>query len=150
MGFDEPGVTPYMGISFVLPVGGGAGILLSAGYWSLVEKQGMENRHSLVLCPLSLDVKYWFGPDYPLAPYVRYGTSIIWGIENGISLLDTGAKEYGAAWGLRLGAGFDLTLFRRVGLGMSFEYLLVYFSRALAGVNDFSGPKISGTFFIII
>jgi hypothetical protein len=143
--FGEAGATPYFGLGLLMPLGGTAGIRFSAGYWSLRDLNEVEHVHSLVLYPISLDIKYWFGPDFPLTAYVIYGAGIYWGVEN-----ETSIKKARGGWGARLGAGIDLALFAKMGLGLSFEYLYVHFKNNLGGVNDFSGPKVSITVFYIL
>ena len=143
--FGEAGATPYFGLGFLMPIGGKAGVRISIGYWSLQDLKEVEHIHSLALYPVSLDVKYWFVPDFPLSAYVIYGGGIYWGVENEIDI-----RKARGGWGARLGAGLDLTLFRKFGMGLAFEYLYVHFKDNLGGVNDFSGPKISMTFFMLL
>ena len=55
-----------------------------------------------------------------------------------------------AGWGLNLGAGFDIALKKRLGLGMAFQYHYVTFKESLGGVDDFSGPKITGMIYFFL
>jgi hypothetical protein len=142
--FGAAGATPYWGISLLAPIGKGIGLKLTLGYWSLKDIGKVETVHSLVLHPVSLDVKYWLVPDYRLSAYVLYGGGIYWGIENETSPFGDKLRKARAGFGANLGAGFDLRVIKYVGVGMTFQYHLVRFDEPLGGVDDYSGPKVTG------
>jgi hypothetical protein len=136
--FGAAGATPYYGISC------GFGLCVSLGYWSLKDLEEVETVHSLTLHPLTLDIKYWLIPDYRISAYVIYGGGICWGIENETLPFGKRLRKARAGWGGNLGAGFDFALTPHFSLGMAFQYHYVRFKDALGGVDDFSGPKITG------
>jgi len=150
LGFGAAGATPYFGLDFTLPVGGDLGFRLSFGYWSLRDLQKVENVHSLTLHPVYLDLKYWLVPDNHLSAYVLYGGGVVFGAENETSPFGNKIHLAGAGWGVNLGAGFDLALSRRLGLSMLFQYHFVRFKQPLGGVDDFSGPKVTGEIFYFL
>ncbi len=141
--FGAAGATAFLGISFLAPLGGDTGIRLGAGYWALRDLDEVESVHSLVLHPVTMDIKYWLVPDYRLSAYVIYGGGVYWGIENEKNPLGGRLRKARAGWGANLGAGFDLKISRRYGIGMDFEYHYVRFGEPLGGGDDFSGPKIT-------
>lgn len=149
-GFGAAGATPFWGVDFTLPIGWDTGFRWSIGYWSLRNLDKVETVHSLTLHPLSLDLKYWLVPDDHLSAYVLYGGSAIFGAENETSPFGKRIHLNRVGWGVNLGAGFDLGLSRRLGLSMLFQYHYVRFKQPLGGVDDFSGPKIAGEFFIFL
>ncbi len=148
--FGAAGATPYMGFALSAPLVWGMGLRVSVGYWSLRDLEETEAVHSLTLHPVSLDLKYWFIPDYRLSAYVMYGGGVYWGVENETSPFGTKLRKARAGWGANLGAGFDLALSRWLGLGMAFQYHYVRFKESLGGVDDFSGPKITGMVFFFL
>ena len=148
--FGAAGATPYIGFAFGAPLFGGMGLRLSVGYWSLRDLEKIQSVHSLTLHPVTLDVKYWLIPDYRLSAYVVYGGGVYWGIENETQPFGKKLHKARAGWGANLGAGFDFAISRRLGLGMAFQYHYVRFKQPLGGVDDFSGPKITGMFFYFL
>ena len=148
--FGAAGATPFFGLALCAPLGGGLGLRLSVGFWSLRDLEEVETVHSLVLHPLYLDLKYWLIPNYRLSAYVTYGAGVIWGTENETEPFGEKLQKARAGWGANLGAGFDLALSSRCGLGMAFHYHYVRFNRPLGGVEDFSGPRITGMIFFFI
>ena len=148
--FGAAGATPYWGLAIATPLGWGMGLRLSVGYWSLRDLEEVETVHSLTLHPISLDIKYWLVPDYRLSAYVIYGGGIYWGIENETEPFGRKLSKARAGWGLNLGAGFDIALTKRLGLGMAFQYHYVTFKESLGGVDDFSGPKITGMIYFFL
>jgi hypothetical protein len=145
-GFGAAGATPFYGLDLIVPCGGDVGFRLSLGYWSLRALQKVETVHSLTLHPVSLDLKYWLVPDSRLSAYVLYGGGAVFGLENETSAFGDKIRLARAGWGVNLGAGFDLAFSRKFGLSMLFQYHFVRFRKSLGGVDDFSGPKISGEF----
>lgn len=148
--FGAAGATPYVGVAFAAPLGWGMGLCLSLGYWSLRDLEEVETVHSLTLHPIILDLKYWLIHDYRLSAYVMYGGGVYWGIENETEPFGEKLHKARAGWGISLGAGFDLALTRWLGLGMAFQYHLVLFKEPLGGVEDFSGPKITGMVYFFL
>jgi hypothetical protein len=146
--FGAAGATPYTGIAVSVPVARDLAVKLSLGYWSLRDLNELENIHTLVIHPLTLDFKYWLVPDYRLSAYVLYGGGLFWGAENETSPFNEKMHLTRTGWGINLGAGFDFSLHPRFGLGMMFQYHYVIFKNALGGVEDFSGPKITASFLI--
>ncbi len=143
--FGAAGATPFYGFALSTPLAGELSIRFSLGYWSLRDLEKTETVHSLTLHPLCVDLKYWLVPDYRLSAYVMYGGGVYWGIENETTPFGARLHKARAGWGASLGAGFDLVITKKLGLGMSFQYHLVHFKEALGGVEDFSGPKITIT-----
>jgi len=148
--FGAAGATPYLGFALSIPFVLGMGLRVSVGYWSLRDLEEVKTVHSLTLHPISVDLKYWFIPDYRLSAYVMYGGGVYWGVENEALPLGTKLRKARAGWGANLGAGFDFVLSRRLGLGMAFQYHYVRFKDSLGGVDDFSGPKITGMVFFFL
>jgi hypothetical protein len=148
--FGAAGATPFFGLAFCLPLGGELGFRISVGFWSLRDLDEVETVHSLVLHPLYLDLKYWLIPNYRLSAYVTYGLGVIWGTENETEPFGERLSNARAGWGANLGAGFDLVLSKKFGVGMAFHYHYIRFTKALGGVEDFSGPKITGMFFYFL
>ncbi|MFC1502317.1 hypothetical protein ACFL6A_02785 [bacterium] len=148
--FGAAGATPFFGLALCAPLGGGLGLRLSVGFWSLRDLEEVETVHSLVLHPLFLDLKYWLIPNYRLSAYVTYGAGVIWGTENETEPFGERLRNARAGWGANLGAGFDLALSSSFGLGMAFHYHYVRFNKPLGGVEDFSGPRITGMFFFFL
>jgi hypothetical protein len=141
--FGAAGATPFYGLSVLVPVGSDLGLRFSVGYWSLRDLEEVRHVHSLILHPVTLDIKYWLVPDYRLSAYVLYGVGMYWGVENETSPFGKRLVKARVGWGADLGAGFDLALRRNLGLGMAFQYQYVRFKEQLGGVEDFSGPRIS-------
>lgn len=148
--FGAAGATPFLGFGFSAPLGGDIGLRISVGYWSLRDLEKVETVHSLTLHPISLDIKYWLIPDYKLSAYVFYGGGVYWGVENETSPFGTKLYKARAGWGASLGAGFDLALTNKFGFGMAFQYNYVRFNQSLGGVEDFSGPRITGMVFLFL
>ena len=148
--FGSAGATPFYGMSFLAPLGGGIGVRISVGYWSLSDIEEVEHVHSLILHPITVDIKYWLVPNYRLSAYVLYGGGVYWGVENETSPFETKIRLARAGWGANLGAGFDLAITRKFGIGMAFQYHYVRFKEPLGGVDDFSGPRISGMIFLFL
>lgn len=147
--FGAAGATPYIGFTYSIPFIGSTGLCLNLGYWSLKDLDEVEV-HSLTLHPITLDFKYWLVPDYRLSAYVLYGGGIYWGVENETQPFGDKLEKARAGWGLSLGAGFDLALTHRFGAGMSFYYHFVRFQEPLGGVDDFSGPRITGIVYLFL
>jgi hypothetical protein len=143
-GFGAAGATPFYGFNLLLPIGGEIGLQFSAAYWSLHDLKKVESVHTLTLHPVSLDFKYWLVPDSRLSTFVLYGGSVVFGIENETSPFGKKIRQARTGWGVNLGAGFDLALSAKIGLGALFQYHFVRFKQPLGGVDDFSGPKIAG------
>ena len=148
--FGAAGATPFYGLSFGAPLGWGMGLCLSVGYWSLHDLEEVETVHSLTLHPITLDLKYWLVPDYRLSAYVMYGGGIYWGVENETAPFGEKLQKARAGYGVSLGAGIDLAISHRVGMGMTFQYHYVRFKEPLGGVDDFSGPKIAAMLYIFL
>ena len=148
--FGAAGATPYVGLAVSAPFFGGMGLRASAGYWSLRELDKTETVHSLTLHPITLDIKYWFVPDYRLSAYVMYGGSVVLGIENETKPFGRKLHKARTGFGASLGAGFDFELNERAGLGMAFQYLYIRFREPVGGVDDFSGPKITVMAFFLL
>jgi len=148
--FGKAGATPYVGLSFYMPVFKNLGLDFSIAYWSLRDVEKVEQVHSLIIHPIKVDVKYWLVPDSFLSAYVIYGGGIYWGVENESKPLGPRITKARAGWGCDLGAGFDIAFTRKFGMGVSFTYLYVAFKQDLAEVSDFSGPKISGVFYYFL
>lgn len=148
--FGAAGATPFIGLGISAPLGRELGLRVSVGYWSLRDLEKVEGVHSLTLHPVTLDIKYWLVPDYRLSAYVLYGGGVYWGIENETSPFGPRLRKARAGWGANLGAGFDFLLTRKLGFGMAFQYHYVRFKEPLGGVDDFSGPKITGVVFFFL
>ena len=148
--FGAAGATPFIGLLFLIPAGKSIGFQVSVGYWSLRDLEKVESVHSLVIHPVSLELKYWLVPDYRLSAYVIYGGGVYWGLENETSPFGEKFRKARAGWGACLGAGFDCAVTKRIGFGMVFQYHDVRFKRPLGGVEDFSGPRIAGIFFFFL
>ncbi len=148
--FGKAGATPYIGFSFYIPVFKNFGLKFSTAYWSLKDVEKVEHVHSLIIHPVRVDVKYWLVPDSFLSAYVIYGGGVYWGVENETKPLGPKITKARAGWGGDLGAGFDIAFSKKFGLGISCTYLYVKFKQKLAGVDDFSGPKISGVFYFFL
>jgi len=148
--FGAAGATPFYGLFFVVPLSNELGFRTSLGFWSLRDLEEVEHVHSLTLHLFSVDMKYWLVPDYRLSAYVMYGGCVIWGVENDTSPFGDELKTARPGWGANLGAGFDLALSRILGFGMVFQYHYARFNKPLGGVDDFSGPKITGMLFIML
>jgi len=148
--FGKAGATPYIGLSFYMPVFRNLGLEFSAAYWSLRDVEEVEQVHSLVIHPIRVDMKYWLVPDSFISAYVIYGGGIYWGVENETNPLGPRITKARAGWGCDLGAGFDIAFTGKFGMGISCTYLYVVFKKDLAGVADFSGPKISGVFYYFL
>jgi len=140
--FGAAGATPYVSFGGYIPIFSELGLKISIGYWSVRELDEIESVHSLVLHPVHFDLKHWLVPDSRLAAYVIYGGCMYWGVENESDPFGERLQKARLGWGVNLGAGFDLALFRNFGIGMTFHYHLSRFSHPLGGVDDFSGPKI--------
>jgi len=129
--FGAAGATPFWNVGFLYPLAKQLGLRLSVGYWSLKDLEEVERIHSLVLHPISLDVKHWLIPDYALSAFVMYGIGLTWGIENETSPFGTKLRKAHAGFGGHLGAGFDLAISKHFGLGMSFQYVYLSFKNDL-------------------
>jgi hypothetical protein len=148
--FGKAGATPFYcgGLSF--PLGKEMGFQFTAGFWSLRDIEKVHTVHSLTLHSLHADFKYWLVPDFRLSAYVLYGAGIYWGVENENQPFGKSLGKAKPGWGANLGAGSDLALSRRIGLGMVFQYHFIRFKKPLGGVNDFSGPKIGVEIFYFL
>ena len=141
--FGAAGATPYVSLSVSSPLSRGTSLCFSAGYWALRDLDEVESVHSLTLLPVSVDFKYRLVPETRLSAYVQYGAGFYWGIENVTAPLER-INEAQSGLGINLGAGFDLALSNKLGLGVLFQYHYVLFGHSLGGVQDFSGPHFSG------
>ncbi|MBN1781573.1 hypothetical protein JW948_10635 [bacterium] len=148
--FGAAGATPYTGLALSIPAFGDLAMKIGLGYWALRDLNEVENIHKLVIHPLTLDFKYWLVPDDRLSAYVLYGGGIFWGVENETLPFGERLRTARSGWGINLGAGFDFAFSRRVGVGMTFQYHYVIFKNPLGGVDDFSGPRITGGFLIFL
>jgi len=148
--FGAAGATPYYGIALTIPAIRDLSMKITVGYWALRDLNELENIHTLVIHPLTLDFKYWLVPDNRLSAYVLYGAGLFLGVEN--ETLPFGEKLHNAqtGWGINLGAGFDFAFASHMGLGMTFQYHYVLFRNPLGGVDDLSGPKIMGGLLIFL
>ena len=146
--FGAAGATPSLRLGLTLPVGHGSGIELAARYWALRDLDPTDQVHSLTLIPVSLNLKHWLIPDCFLSAYVIYGASIYHGTENETAPLKLTTS--GKGWGVNLGAGIDLQLSRHFGAGFSVTYYYARFTEPIGGVDDFSGPCISGRFYLLL
>jgi hypothetical protein len=144
--FGAAGATPFVGFSILFPLRSDLGLRISADYWALRELEETEHVHSLTIHPLCLDFKYWLIPDYWLSAFVMYGGGVYWGVENETDPFGDRLSEAQAGWGANLGAGVDLAFSRRLGIGILLQYHFVRFPEPVAGVEDYSGPKIGGEF----
>jgi hypothetical protein len=142
--FGAAGATPFMGLTLLVPLSSDFGIRTSIGFWSLRDLNEVESVHSLTLHIFSVDLKYWLVPDYNLSAFVMYGGGIYWGVENNESPFGDRIRMAKQGWGANLGAGFDFAFTRHWAIGMVFQYHYVRFKESLGGVDDFSGPKITG------
>lgn len=143
--FGAAGATPFYSCALSFPLGRELAFQANFGYWSLMDLDEVESVHSLTLHPFTLNVKYWLIPDYRLSAYVLYGGGIYWGIENETDPFGEEFNQAMTGWGANLGAGIDLALGSRIGLGLSFQYNYVQFEKLLGGVEDFSGPQWAAT-----
>ncbi|MBN2416767.1 outer membrane beta-barrel protein [bacterium] len=146
--FGAAGATPSFRLGITLPIGLGSGIELGARYWALRDLEQTERVHSLTLIPLSLNLKHWLIPNYFISAYVIYGGSIYQGTENETQPLKLSTTSRG--WGINLGAGVDIQLSERIGAGVTFTYYYARFDEPIGGVDDFSGPCISGRFYLLL
>ncbi len=144
--FGEEGATALVHLGIIAPLSSSIGIDLSLGHWALRELTLEEETGSLVLTPVSLNLRHWLIPDYFFSPYVVYGASLYWGAENETHPL-TGLQGGKKGWGVNLGAGFDLILSEQLMLGATFYYHYVDFPDPVGGVDDFSGPCISAALY---
>jgi len=140
--FGAAGATPFVNLSFLIPLKGGSGLCVSAGFWALRDLDEVEPVHSLTLLPLSVGFKYRLVPENRLSAYVQYGAGFYWGIENVAAPLEK-INEARNGMGLHLGAGFDFILTDWLGIGVAFQYVYMVFKEPLGGVEDFSGPRIT-------
>lgn len=141
--FGAAGATPFVNLSFLIPLRGGSGLCVSAGFWALRDLDEVEPVHSLTLLPVSVGLKYRLVPENRLSAYVQYGGGFYWGIENVASPLEK-ISEARTGLGIHLGAGFDLILSDWLGIGVAFQYVYMVFKEPLGGVEDFSGPRVTG------
>lgn len=146
--FGAAGATPSFRLGLTLPVGRGSGIELAARYWALRDLDETEQVHSLTLIPISLNLKHWLIPNYFISAYVIYGGSIYQGTENETAPLKLSTTSKG--WGINLGAGVDIQLSNRLGAGLTVTYFYARFDEAIGGVDDFSGPCISGRLYLLL
>jgi len=142
--FGAAGATPYMGLGITIPALNDLTMKMAIGFWSLRDLEEVDNIHTLVIHPLTLDFKYWLFPDERLSAYVSYGGGIFWGVENETLPFGEQLHKAQSGWGINLGAGFDMAFSTRMGFSMNFQYHYVIFQDPLGGVDDFSGPKICG------
>ncbi len=145
--FGAAGATPCYALAFSFPLGHEIAFQVNMGYWSLMDLDEVETVHSLTLHPVTVNIKNWLVPDYRLSAYVLYGGGIYWGIENETDPFGERLQTAMAGWGANLGAGIDLALSSRLGLGLSFQYNYVQFEKRLGGVEDFSGPQWAAIFY---
>lgn len=148
--FGAAGATPFMGVAFSIPAFNELTMKIGVGYWSLRDLDEVVNIHTLVIHPITLDFKYWLVPDELLSAYVSYGGGIFWGAENETQPFGENLHTDQKGWGINLGAGFDVAFSARIGMGMNFQYHYVVFNEPLGGVEDFSGPKISGGLIVFL
>ena len=148
--FGAAGATPYAGFALSVPLLGDLSTRFSIGYWSLRDLEEVESVHSLIMLPLCLDFKYYLVPDNRLSAYVTYGGGIYWGVENETFLFGDKLREARAGLGVSLGAGVDVVITKTLALGIAFQYHYVRFKKPLGGVDDFSGPKITGILFFFL
>lgn len=142
--FGAAGATPFIGFSVCFPLRSDLGLRLSADYWALHDLEETEQVHSLTVHPLCLDLKYWLIPDYWLSAFVMYGGGIFWGVENETDPFGDRLSKARAGWGANLGAGVDLAISGRFGIGFLLQYHIVRFPGPVGGVEDYSGPKVGG------
>jgi len=140
--FGASGATPYVGLGIIFRISDEVGLGLNVGFWALKDLNEKESVPALVIHPLTLSFKHWLIPGNRISSFVIYNAGIYWGIENETDPFGDKLKKARACVGVGLGAGFDIGLTKKFGLGAVFRYRYVRFRQEIGGVDDFSGPAI--------
>ncbi len=141
--FGAAGATPLISFGLSVYIGFLSEISITTGYWALHDIETEEPVHTIVCHPLSVELKQNLIPNSRLSAYVLYGLAKYWGVENVRSPFEH-IQEAQSGWGLNFGAGLDIAISGKFGAGLIFQYRYAQFKKKLGGVEDFSGPCISG------
>lgn len=143
LNFGANGSTPHVNTGVLIKITEEVGIGLSAGFWAVRDLEKKEDVHSLVIHPVSFTLKHWIIPGNRFSAFAVYSAGIYWGIENETVPLGAKLKQARACIGFSLGAGFDVAITKRFGLGLSVNYKYVRYNQSIGGIDDFSGPSVS-------
>jgi hypothetical protein len=146
--FGVEGASPFIILFITSPQLGDWTLRGSCGYWAQANIQNKENLQSANLVMLMVDLKERILSESRLTPFVSYGISFSLGSESPVNKKYrqlTGGYESG--YGVNVGAGFDLSLYKKWALTMEFCYHYLVFNRVVGLTDDYSGPKINMGFF---
>jgi len=141
--FGAAGATPYVGLGVIFRITKEIGLGLNVGFWALKDLDKKESVPALVIHPITFSFKHWLIPGNWLSAFVVYSGGIYLGVENETDPFGDRLTKARACLGLGLGAGFDVAITKKFGLGTIFRYRYVRFRQAIGGVDDFSGPAIA-------
>jgi len=68
--------SPFSSIFFITPFSGGSALRLGLGFWRQFNVEDEPGVNSVVVLPLSVDLKHQMIPQARLSPYVSYGRII--------------------------------------------------------------------------
>ncbi|MBN2090367.1 hypothetical protein JW964_12210 [candidate division KSB1 bacterium] len=146
--FGVEGASPFLVVFITSPQLGDWTLRGSCGYWAQANIQNRENLHSANVVMLMVDLKERILSESRLTPFVSYGISFSLGSESPVNKkFRQLSKDYETGYGVNVGAGFDLSIFKNWALTMEFCYHYIVFNRTVGLTDDYSGPKINAGFF---
>lgn len=134
------GASPYLGVSFTLPIFKSNTIRASLMQWQQKELQEV-NLSSVTLWQLAVDLKYILLPQSNITPYACYGAAAIWSRELPKNSPGITVPLDRAGWGFDVGAGIDFLLQQRWALGVEYQYIYAVFAKRVGMTDNYSGPK---------
>lgn len=146
--FGVEGASPFVIAFITSPQLGDWTLRASFGYWAQANIQHHEQLHSANLVMFMLDLKERILSESRLTPFVSYGVSFSLGSESAVNKkFRKLTSDYETGYGVNVGAGFDLYIYKNWALTMEFCYHYIVFNRTVGLTDDYSGPKINAGFF---
>ncbi len=146
--FGVEGASPFLNVFVTSPQLGDWTLRGSFGYWAQANIQNRESLYSANVVMFLLDLKERILSESRLTPFVSYGISFSLGSESPVnSKFRKLSRDYETGYGVNVGAGFDLLIFKNWALTMEFCYHYIAFNRTVGLTDDYSGPKINAGFF---
>lgn len=142
--------SPFYELFFISPWLKTLAIRFSLGYWQQKEVPDLAKVHSVLILPLSIDIKYQMLPQARLSPYASYGVTFYYGTENPKENFPQRIAETAElALGFNVGAGLDYSISRRWAIGSEFQYLYARMPHLIGHIDNYSGPKITMRIFYL-
>lgn len=142
--------SPFCELFFISPWLKNLAIRFGMGYWQQTDLPEQAEVQSVLIIPLSIDIKYQMLPQTRLSPYASYGVTFYYGTENPKTNFPRRIAETAElALGFNVGAGLDYSISRRWAIGSEFQYLYVRMPHLVGQTDNYSGPKITVRIFYL-